>query len=102
MEDEDGLRDILERIIFYIYFVVFLVFGLIVCITNLQMSISLKNDPDPNPGVAMYFEIIYPMFFALLISGIVSIYQYTRYCKTFKLSLIPLIVWALSFVLLMI
>jgi hypothetical protein len=100
--EEERLSDILGRMLFYIYFVVFLIFGIIVCIMNLQVSISLKNEPDPNPGVAMYFEIIYLMIFALIISGVVSTYQYARYIKTFKLSLVPLIIWVLSFVLLFI
>jgi hypothetical protein len=46
---------------------------------NLKVTIALKNDPDPNPGVAMYFGIILPTFIALVISVIVSIYQYLRF-----------------------
>ena len=92
------LTNKVSRIIYYIYFIVSNGLGLLICIMNLQMSISLKNDPDPNLGVAMYYVIIYPMIIGLVISAIIPIYQYARHIKTFKLSLIPLLIWILTFV----
>ena len=98
--EEELLINKIFRILFYIYFVISIGLGLLVCIWNLQMSTALKNDLDPNPGVAMYYFIIYPMIIALVVSAIVSVYQYARYIKTFKISLIPLIIWLLTFILL--
>jgi hypothetical protein len=92
----------LARILFYMYFTISIGFGLFVSILNLSFTISLKHDPDPNPGIGMYFEIIFPIIIAIVISAIVSGYQYIRYVKTFKLSLIPLTIWILSFVFLII
>ena len=86
------------KVLFYIYFYLSIIIGLIITIMNLNVAISLKGEADPNPGVAMYFVIIFPMIVGLIISVIVTIYHYIKYLDTLKKSLIPLFIWIISFI----
>jgi hypothetical protein len=90
------------EIVFKLYLVINTTFGILVCLMNYHVSISFKNDPDPNPGAGLYFLIIGPMIIAFILTMIVSIFQYFKRISTFKISLMPLAIWGLSFIILLI
>jgi hypothetical protein len=83
MNKTQGLRNKAGKILFYIYLIVSVGLGIFISIMNLDFPISLRNTPDPNPGVGMHVMIIFPMIAALIISAIVSGYQYIKHVETF-------------------
>ncbi len=88
----------LGKILFEYYLFLSISVGTIITIMNFKMSDSLADDFDPNPHLAMYFVVVFPMIIGLVISIIVSIYQYVKHFSAFKKSLIPLIIWTISFI----
>ena len=80
--------------------------GIYVCFLGINVALALKNTDLQDSFVAFIFVRFIPylflMLFSFLLSIIVSIYQFVRKRKTFIISLIPLIIWFLSFICLVI
>ena len=83
--------------IFNIYFWFNCIFGVVITVMNTFFAISLSSDSDPNPGEALYFLVLIPMFSAFLISSLVTLVLSIRKSENSFISLAPVFIWILSF-----